>query len=197
MLYQIIKDLPALPEELKKMAWEYTGVERDDALNPWVLGYTHGRALGKDNKEYGHSTGLPRKQISEAFNQWIYDNITDLFHDVGICVSKTGFDHCGPHRDQSRAFTLMYVLKQGSNDAITTFWKEKPGVPVQNYYDNYDELEFLDQINIPLETWCMLDAKAIHSVENIQEGRVSVQVSLNQNPWIAILSTSPDVTNKG
>ena len=91
------------------MAWEYAGVEQDDALNPWVLGYTHGRALFKDNKEHGHSTGLPRKQISKEFNQWIHDNITTLFHDVGICISEAGFDHSGPHRDQSRAFTLMDV----------------------------------------------------------------------------------------
>lgn len=183
MLYQIIKDLPALPDNLKKMAWEYAGVKQDDALNPWVLGYTHGRALVKDNKEHGYSTGLPRKQISKEFNQWIHDNITNLFHDVGICISEAGFDHSGPHRDQSREFTLMYVLKQGSDNATTTFWKENPGVPVLNYYDNYDELEFLDQINIPLETWCLISGRAIHSVENIKEGRISVQVSLNQNPW--------------
>ena len=183
MLYQIL-DLPKLPDDLKKQAMSFVE-STSDAINEYVLGNTHGRTLYKDNKEHGSSTGLPRKAISKDFEQWVYNNITTLFHDVGICISTPGFDHSGSHRDQSRNFSLLYVLQQGSENATTTFWKPKPGVPILNHYSNYDELEFLDQINIPLETWCILDGKTVHSVENIQEGRVTVQVSLNENPWNA------------
>ena len=182
MLYRILDDLPKLPDNLKKLAWD--SVDSQSAVINWyVLGNTHGRTLYKDSKTHGRSSGLPRREMPEEFNKWISENITDLFIDVGLCVSEVGLDHSGPHRDQSRNFSLVYVLRQGSENATTTYWKPKPGIEVLNHYSNYDELEFLDQINIPLETWCLLDGKTIHSVENIQEGRVTIQVSINTNPW--------------
>lgn len=182
MLYQILS-LPAIPAQLKAQAWAQA-YAHGDTLNKWVLGSPHGRELVRDGHVVAQSTGLGRKRITEEFEQWVCENITDEFNDIGVCVSEPGLDHSGPHRDQSRNYTLLYLLQSGGDNATTKFWKTRePELELHNYYSSYDELELLDQISAPLETWCILDSKAIHSVENISEGRVSIQVSLNRNPW--------------
>ena len=39
------------------------------------------------------------------------------------------------------------------------------------------------EIKIPLYTWCIIDSKVIHSVDNIVEGRIGIQISLMENLW--------------
>jgi hypothetical protein len=179
--YKILDHLPKIPNELKQVAWDYATAE-GVVFNSWVLGNSHGRELIKDGKYFGISTGLGRKRINDQFDKWVSNNITDSFIDVGICVSQEGMDHSGPHRDQSRNYTLLYLLRQGGNAATTSFWKAKSPQHENQNHSDYDDLILLDQVLIPLETWCLIDAKTTHSVENIKEGRVAVQVSLDHIP---------------
>lgn len=177
MLYQKL-DLPPIPDDLKAHAWNR--VEQESVIfNQHVLGNSHGRSLFKDGKFFGTSTGLGLRHISDEFDQWARSNIISDFIHIGLCVSDPSMDHSGPHRDQSRDYALLYLLQAGSDHATTSYWKEKPGVLAKNHSD-YDELDLLDQVVIPLETWYIIDAKTTHSVENIKQGRITIQIGLSQ-----------------
>jgi hypothetical protein len=177
MLYQKL-DLPPIPDNLKAQAWKR--VEQESVIfNQHVLGNSHGRSLFKDGEFFGTSTGLGLRKISDEFDQWIKSNIISEFLHIGLCVSDPSMDHSGPHRDQSRDFALLYLLQAGSDNATTSYWKEKPGIAAKNHSD-YDDLDLLDQVVIPLETWYIIDAKTTHSVENIKQGRITVQIGLSQ-----------------
>ena len=178
MLYQKL-DLPSIPDNLKAQAWARV-TQESVIFNQHVLGNSHGRSLFKDGEFVGTSTGLGLREISDEFDQWIRSNIISEFIRVGLCVSEAGMDHSGPHRDQSRDYALLYLLQAGSDNATTSYWKEKPGVSVKNHSD-YDELDLLDQVVIPLETWYLIDAKTTHSVENIKQGRITIQIGLSQD----------------
>jgi hypothetical protein len=177
MLYQKL-DLPQIPDDLKAQAWARVNQE-SDIFNRHVLGNSHGRSLYKDGEFFGTSTGLGLRKISDEFDQWIRSNIIEEFIHVGLCVSESGLDHSGPHRDQSRDYALLYLLQAGSDHAVTSYWQEKPGVTAKNHSD-YDDLDFVDQVVIPLETWYIIDAKTTHSVENIKQGRITIQIGLSR-----------------
>lgn len=174
-------DLPAVPEKFVQQCWDVLsqkGKQNDNILNPHVLGYSHGRALYRNGQLHGHSSGFGLQHVSDEFDRWIKDNIVPTFKYAGIGSTVPGMNHCGPHRDQSRDFSLLYLLKSGGNESSTQFFEEKQPQEPQNYYDNYDDFNQIGEIKPSLHQWYMLNAKVVHSVENITDGRVSIQISL-------------------
>ena len=177
MFYWKFLDLPAVPRHLKEQALAVLDKKDEEKIvNPHIL-YAHGRTLTMDGKEHGHSSGFGIRNISTEMEDWVEQNILPTRR-VGIGSTVPGFDHCGPHRDQSREFSLLYLLKSGSENATTKFWELKTPAPMEYYYSNYDDLILVDQVTAPLEQWYIVNAKAIHSVENVSEGRISIQIGL-------------------
>jgi hypothetical protein len=57
-------------------------------------------------------------------------------------------------------------------------------------WKDYNELEEIDRVVIPLETWCVINSKCIHSVEGIVGSRHLIQIGL----WDYV--GLPDVSSK-
>ena len=173
-------NLPVIPGHLVDKAIQCS-TKQDDTLNHEYVSLTHGRPLYENGKEIGRSSSQVRKRISDDFEQWVKDNITDRFKDVGVCATEEGMNFSGPHVDQTRNYSLLYIISPGSTHATTSFWSTTK--PIEKYYNEYADLTLIDQVTIPKDTWCIINSKCIHSVENINQGRISIQVSLLENPW--------------
>ena len=77
------------------------------------------------------------------------------------------------------------MIERGGEDVVTNFWLEKekplerePSVTV----DSYDSLTLIDQVKFPLNTWVLFNSRIIHSVENLESRRASIQISMNHLP---------------
>lgn len=179
-------ELPKLPADLKNQVLEAS--KSDDPTRM----FNYGRLSIGNRKIYngtnfvGLSSEYYRKKVSDEFEQWIKDNITLRFVDAGVSVTTPGYNLNGPHVDAGRCYVLIYPIQTGGPDAVTSFWKPKDGsgpINYKRYYNNYDELELVEQVKIPEETWCIIFNRVPHSVENISEGRITVQISVNYHPW--------------
>jgi hypothetical protein len=189
MMYKLLYKLPNVPDEFINAAWKYCGMNSDGEIvnNFETTLRGHGRELYKDGVLIGKSSANLRKKFSDSFEQWARENITPNFNDYGINFTESGMNYSGPHYDISRNYTLIYLLKNGGPDAVTRFYKLKDpsykNKDNNNHYDDYNKLELIDEIKIPLYTWCIIDSKVIHSVDNISEGRIGIQISLMENLW--------------
>jgi hypothetical protein len=107
-----------------------------------------------------------------------------------------GFARCGAHIDRTRNYTLMYLLETGGDDHQTVFYQEN-GVdelfrPKEYHVDNYDDLSIVSVIRLEVNKWNLLQARILHSVENIAQGRKSIQISLDDFPDDAVIT---NITN--
>jgi hypothetical protein len=177
MFYYKFLDLPPVPDHFLEQCLQ-TIKDTSGVLNPHVKGASNGRPLYKNGKLHGYSSGFGLQHVSEEFDQWVRDNLVADFRYAGVGSTTPGRDHCGPHRDQSRDYSLLYLVKTGGDDSCTQLWKKKIADEPQNYYDNYDDFDLIEEIRPALHQWYLLNSKVVHSVENIKEGRISVQVSL-------------------
>jgi len=177
MFYWKFLNLPEPPEYLKQQALAV--VDQPDPgpiTNPHIQ-YAHGRSLYQNGQAHGRSSGFGIRTVSVELEDWIEQNIVPTRR-VGVGSTVPGLDHVGPHRDQSRDYSLLYLLRSGGQNATTKFWELKTPAPLEYYYSNYDDLIQVDQVTAPVGQWYILNAKMIHSVENVVEGRVSIQVGL-------------------
>jgi len=186
--YKLLPDLPNIPVEIQQ---QIIASGRDSRIqNPFVLGSSHGRLLYKHNQEpYGRSTAFTNRSVDPEVETWVKENITDSYVRVSACATDPGFEHSGPHRDQSREFALIYLLTTGGDQAVTRFWNLKIPGELENYYSDYSELVLVDELKSQIYQWYIMDAKRIHSVENIIEGRTSLQISLTHDQITNVLSS--------
>ena len=54
--------------------------------------------------------------------------------------------------------------------------------PKGHYVNNYDDLELVAKTNFPLNQWFLINAGVLHSIENIPNGRLSIQMSFTGLP---------------
>ena len=81
----------------------------------------------------------------------------------------------------------MYPIHSGGPYAINSFYFDKsrgklidPSMTVDNcFQEDYDLLDVVAQIQIPLRTWVVINSKVLHGVENIDQGRVVIHASIN------------------
>ena len=168
-------DLPKLPSHLHQLI-----IENDRE----VINYNNfkdgvGRKILKDG-ELVPSTNFPLRKGAEQLVDWVKTNITKNFIHVGSAESDPVKTICGPHLDMSRNYTAIYPIHTGGEEVFTIFYRLKSGENPLNrqYYLNYDELEEIDRVVIPAETWCVLNSKCIHSVEGLTSSRLTLQIGL-------------------
>jgi len=150
-------------------------------MNNWGDAYT-ARLLYKDGKSYSnafnHSVFLDNKCLV-----WARENITRSAKDIRITTTKSGLERCGAHIDHTRNYTLMFLLESGGPNHETVFYKEKGCNevirPKKYHVDNYDQLEVLERVKLKINAWNLVQARVLHSVENIIQGRTSIQISID------------------
>jgi hypothetical protein len=176
--YYTFPDLPAVPDHFVQESLEYND-RPVETLNPNVQ-VGHGRNLYRDGQPYGLSTTSHMKPISNEFEAWIKTNITANYLKVGVSSTVAGFERHGPHVDRTREYSLIYQLRSGGADSKTCFWHPLIDLPPDTYYfNNYDDFELELEVQTNTHQWYLIDTKMVHSVENILEGRTSIQISLS------------------
>jgi hypothetical protein len=190
--YQYV-DLPKVPEALSTAA---KILANDPSNNTWVnnqlIESYHGRLVYDAGKLVGPSTMFQCKKFTTEYEVWLEknilcnQNIKKVFKYSGITVSKPGYDFSGPHVDASRNFVLLYVVEnpndKNNNPQITKFWTQKKDVAAKNVYDDFSNFELIDQAIFPKHQWVLMNGQCVHSVSNISEGRISLQIALDQRP---------------
>jgi len=146
---------------------------------------TSQQQLTYSNGSTAKTTYLFTKMLDDAHVSWAKNNISQSVKDIRFCFNLPGRSSQGPHTDLTRSYTLINVVKQGNSDQDTVFYKMKDSpifYGLGHTISDYSMLEEIERVRIPPRTWVLLNAGVIHSVENIAQGRFTVQVSFDQLP---------------
>jgi hypothetical protein len=174
MYYQILEQLPKIPEQLIKQNVDKHFRTESGLFAP----------INSDS--YKH---LVRFSATELLQSWISKHITKQFIKIELTathdVADDNYDFFTPHTDSTRNYTLIYLLQSGGENHKTVFYKHKnPNIEISRQLNfSHDDVIEVDSVQIPLHTWTILNAQEIHSVENIPHNRISIQVSLDINLW--------------
>lgn len=129
--------------------------------------------------------------FEDDMTQWAQKNVIANAKDMRYTFTTPGRPRLGPHIDQTRNYTLLYIVKTGGDGAKTVFYKEKnhDSLIRENGYhvNDYNQLEEIISLVIPVGKWTLINARVLHSVENIVEGRRSFQIALDEMPPIETL----------
>jgi hypothetical protein len=171
MTYVLYPEIPGLP---------------DISLNPAIenIFEQHPTSCFKNGIEIINTTNN-RYELNPDFITWVKKNISSEF--TGI-----GFNHMGtcdggttvPHTDRKRHWTLMWIFETGGDDVNTIFWKEQGHTierDITYYPRSYDNLIELERHVIEPNRWVLVNAKVIHSVENMTSIRKSIQIGFLDN----------------
>lgn len=175
--FQYLDHLPAIPQHL---------VPRPDRIDTSLDSTAHQRTLIRDGQK--SMAGINRRHALEAdLQSWIKNHIVPEWQNAGISIT-TAPCH-GPHIDRSRFFTLQYLLDPGGPAVQTVFYQPKflslDMEPGYFFFNNYDQLLVTQSHVFQLGRWLIIDGRNnIHSVENIQDRRISVQIGLMKDPFL-------------
>lgn len=163
-------DLPRIPEELVK------DIQPSEIIRNYV---------GRDITRYGvaiHTADNPFYRISAELESWIQENICKEYNDVGVryAYGSPESPTTGIHTDETRRYVLMYNLHNGGGNL--NFWQEWGHTVVRDrrvVIDNTEKVLRIDQFETPNNVWYLIDARILHSVENMTSTRINIQVSLD------------------
>lgn len=177
---------PTPPQWLEQAAMDLFHGEHvlQETMNKWGEQYTE-RQLNKDG-EISINAFTHAIYLDDPSLEWTKRNITADAKDIRLAFTTPGRPRNGPHIDKTRSWTLLYLLRNGGDDAETVHYKEN-GVdelirPNSYHVDDYDNVTAISSCKIPLRTWYLLNARVLHSIENISQGRMSLQVSFDDFP---------------
>jgi hypothetical protein len=184
--YKLLPHLPILPAFLQTQAM--TTVGNDVTLNATRPEYAS-RMLTKNGKTF-LSTRSNRADLSTEFKQWIKQNIVSEFTECSISRTSAELSaYQGPHTDKTREFVLMYVLQPGGAECRTVWYQEK-GQPFYRpgrqwlMVNDFDQLDVVEQVQLPVNAWSIINTQYLHGVENITEDRISIHIGLDSDDFI-------------
>lgn len=176
IFYRYIDHLPPIPSELESDISEFSdsGIQDTNHIKDQTIRYS-------------------RWDPSDRLTKWISNNITDDYLKLGIQVHEKVdlANKHNPHTDKTRAWVLMYCLSTGGKNVTTTWYREdeKPMTRELGVYtpDIKGKLVKVESVTVEPRRWFLLNSRIIHSVENIEEKRVSVAVSLSDKTAFGLL----------
>ena len=124
---------------------------------------------------------------SDDLKKWVADNISPNFmrlvHRNSYIDNKIDCRY-PPHTDKKRSTALIYQTV--NSGGTIKYWKHKdPNYsPGQHFkVTNYDMLTEMVSYPTPYNIWYIMDTTVIHSVENLNSDRLSIQLELpDQDP---------------
>ena len=180
-----IVDAPAPPQWLIDKAGKLVtnGVPKITAIT-WEDDFT-ARPLLYKNGVIWHNAVNHCTYLDEECLTWSRENVTKHTKDIRLAATTPGLASTGAHIDRIRNYVLIYLLETGGDDHQTVFYQEK-GIselirPKEYHWhaDNYDDLSIVSVIRLEVNKWNLMTTKVLHSVENIAQGRRSIQISLD------------------
>ncbi len=139
-----------------------------------------GRECTLNGKQFTTSSGT-YYHASQELDAWVRDNIDLDIDFVGIRYQygTAEFNCQGAHTDATRDYALLYTIDNAGGHL--KFWQQK-NQPMESdsvkLITDYDSLEELESIDIPNNQWYLVNGRVIHSVENITQTRITLQVNL-------------------
>ena len=122
-----------------------------------------------------------RQHFDDEFTAWIRHNITPEFQasNSGVmCFNEPQL----PHTDTTRDFVLLYNIDSGGSDTTLCFWQEREQ-PLRRErmlaVERGPHLRLIESVKGPFDTWYLMNARVVHSVENMTGVRVNLQVSFD------------------
>jgi hypothetical protein len=197
-LYAFVPELPAAPEwAIVQGQQKY--FQEIDLVDFKQLDQI---VIKKDNQHFNNATNHTTLLDKDVL-RWCHSNIGSEVIDARYSCTKPGLAISGPHCDQTRNFTLIYLLETGGDDHCTVFFQEKhcDVLRVNGLRANdYSRLDEIARLQLPLNAWTILNARVLHGIENISQGRISLQLNCNQIPRNLKINwhyyTSPEVKHK-
>lgn len=126
-----------------------------------------------------------RFELDSAFAQWVQDNLVENYFETAVSIifhDGTQDASLSPHADTNCRFRLIYPIKKGGKTCTTHWWQERnqPVLRDPGYWvSDYDRLEELEQVTMDEHNWYIIDTRAIHSVEQINDNKVALHVSMD------------------
>jgi hypothetical protein len=134
-----------------------------------------------------------RHEMGHQAEQWIQDNISKEYVNIGYNLHGSPGGTALPHTDRARDWNLMWFLDTGGPEVRTVFWQEQDQ-PIERepkYYPaTYDNLIEIENHIFPVNQWILINAKVIHSIENLQTIRKSIQLGFNDESAFVITHTN-------
>jgi hypothetical protein len=185
-------DLPTVPDDFVELAitcaFNRLGTQQS-AYTGDV--YSTKRVVQKDGKQV-ISRIQPRFGLEDVMSAWTNTHISTEWSQIGVATSilsqqaKANSQMQSPHTDGTRSYALLYLLESSNADQDTVFWHE-PGYPIHRKRTmsplNLDHLIKIDSVRIPLHTWTYIDSTILHSVENVTQSRITLQISFDCDPF--------------
>lgn len=191
-----LHDYPKIPVEFYQefLDQDIDTVPKDQAVN---YTYSNSEYRTRLTNRYGQmlkGKTQYRIAIGKKFEQWIKnafgaEDQDQWYMDSGFTflIGLEGNETiCAPHTD-TRHWGLYYLVSRGGEDVTTNYWIEKDKPVIRESLitiGNYDDLNLLDSVQFPVNTWVLMNSRIIHSVENLTGDRKSIQVSLNCLPKV-------------
>jgi len=195
MMFLILENVASPPQTLLDK------IDRSLRPKKAELGYQTKRIC---HNWYGRSfnAGVNARIPFIDFENWVKENIT--FHILDAGINYVTYDDpdnlpisTGAHTDGTREFVLLWNVEAGGDDAELTFWKEKdrplyraPKTPGTDF----SKLEFLNKTKLPENKWLLVDARILHSVENLTSTRISLQISFLNKLALQTISNIDDLS---
>ena len=120
--------------------------------------------------------------------EWAKNSISKDIKDFRYTFStpEDSRSKLGPHCDRSRWFSMIFLLSPGGEDHHTAFYREKGQDLLERdfgyHVDDYTKLDEVHRIKIPTNQWVLINARVLHSAENIVGTRIAYHISFNQFP---------------
>jgi len=210
LCYKVLEHLPKVPQEYVDIAISLAkeksqGIAIVDENTPMTTDPTFlnskepiqncliERILTRDGEEFT-SRLSPRFSIEDHMAEWVTKNINEEWAHIGVTTNIRGDSinnighHLiqGPHTDATRQYALIYLVETSNLDQDTVFWhqegkslrRKRCQTPV-----NLDEMIEIGRIQLPMHTWLYFDTSILHSIENVQGTRISIQVGFDCEPF--------------
>ena len=169
-------DLPSIPVELipnledlrsKKTKSEAQATSLDD----WTM--TQGTQVISNNDRASYI----RFDAPVELVDWVRKNISSEYHNIGMSYFQGGSVGL-PHTDLTRDVVLLYLFSTGGDAVETKFWRYNGKIRYEGHIHpkTYEELELLESVVLKSNTWNILDAKVVHSIENLTNERIALQL---------------------
>jgi hypothetical protein len=184
--YKLLPQLPHPPQELIDLV--------DFDLKPEGNNIaTMGKRQLIDWRGYTGSAYRNMRRVEEpfqsAYDKWLKENITNDYMNSSLMYCHGGnfaddAPSTGAHTDFTRDYVLMYNLRTGGDDAELCFWKEKDQELIrarQSGCENFEKLELIDSVRGPANVWYLINARILHSTENVRGLRLNLQVSFENS----------------
>jgi hypothetical protein len=179
VFFKVLENVSPPPKKLLE------GINRTLRPSKAQLGNHHERFL---TNWYGRNfkAGVNTRIICPELEQWVKENLTIHTVDTGVnyvtYTEESGLPiSTGAHTDGTREFVLLWNIESGGADAELTYWREK-GKPLyrapKTHGADLSRLELVAKTKLPEGRWLLLDTRIMHSVENLTDTRISLQISL-------------------